>query len=405
MLFSAWFLPLRNSHSLPYLGVWQSGVYRTIASSQDCLLIDAFFRLFRAIVLAAVTGVCGLVLWGGDWQGQALRELAHIGWPQEGKAMGLFRNWFGRASEKDTSVLLQAIEHAVSGVEPLLKHTSGYPERYREPVAKALEYAYALAADLPGPVLVDRESYAKDAFVHVLFPSVDFVQQAFTTSRALQDYLREFPASGELYALMGMRRNEKTIVGMELSGQTIQRDVMQKVVYFTSHTIESPAPSEQQARGKVAWSFFDSLVGKVAARVAARKQGRQSQLQEKDMLMARLRSANASTRPALAEELSRLLSSMQSTIRSLELDNYPEDFAAVMLDPEQHIRLNRTPMILDSMGIRRDSDEGSRGETIIFNDLIGFDRRDWTVTMACCRDVPPESFAARLEDAKRKLVY
>ena len=53
-------------------------------------------------------------------------------------------------------------------------------------------------------------------------------------------------------------------------------------------------------------------------RVELRKQAKQSQLQERDMLMARLRTANAQARPALEEQLAKMLSSMQTTISSLE---------------------------------------------------------------------------------------
>lgn len=321
--------------------------------------------------------------------------------------MGVFGQLFGHGEKpderKDMPELLPAIERAVAGVEPLLKQINGYPDRYRKPVAIALEYAHSLAASMPGPVAVNRESYASDAFIHALFPAVDSVMEALCSSVALQDYRRDFPASDELYALMGMRRHEKTVVGMELSGQTIQRDVVQKAVYFTSHIIENPAPSEQQARDQVAWSFFDSLVGKVKKRVDLRKQDKQSQLQEKDFLMARLHTANAQARPALEEQLAKLLSSMQSTISSLELGYHTEDFDAVLMNPEQYLRLVQTPIILDSMGIRRGSDDASPAGAIIFNDLIGFDRRDWTVTMVHCNDLQSESFAARLEQAYRKL--
>jgi hypothetical protein len=58
---------------------------------------------------------------------------------------------------------------------------------------------------------------------------------------------------------------------------------------------------------------------------------------------------------------------------------------------------------LDSMGIRRDSDNASMAGATIFNDLIGFDRRDWTVTMVHCNNMQSESFATRLEQAYRKL--
>lgn len=317
--------------------------------------------------------------------------------------MGLFGHFFGHDSKRDTPGLLPAIDRAVSGVEPLLKQTNGFPENFRKPVATALAYAHSLAASIPGPVVVDRESYAKDAFVHVIFPDIDSVTEAICSSLALQDYLRDFPSVNELYALMGMRRFEKSMVGMELSGQTIQRDVPQKVVYFTSHTLENPAPSEQQVREQAATSFFDSLVGKVKKRVAERKQGMQSLELEKDMLMARLRTASAQDRLALQAELSRVIDSMQSTISSLELSNYTHDFEAVMLNPEQHLRLDQKPIILDRMGIKRDDGNSGSGNEFTFIDLIGYDRRDWTVTMVRCTGIQGESFSERLEKAYRKL--
>lgn len=317
--------------------------------------------------------------------------------------MGVFRQLFGLDQQKNTPELLSAIDRAVSGVEPLLKQTGRYPEAYRKPVMAALEYAHSLALSVPGPVSVDLDSYARDAYVHAIFSSMDLVYEAFHTSVAMQEYLRQYPTTDEIYALMGMRRREKTMMGLELSGELIQRDVPQHVVYFTSHTVENLAPSEGQARDQIAWSFFDSLVGKVAKRVALRKQEMQSQLQEKDLLMARLHAANAETRPSLKKELSGILSSMQATSRSLDLHNFLDDFEAVLLNPEQHLRLNQSPMILDSMGIRRDSDGMASGEAILFNDLIGFDRRDWTVTMVYCRNIQSETFAARLEAAYRKL--
>lgn len=317
--------------------------------------------------------------------------------------MGLFRLLFSLNQNKDTPELLAAIERAVAKVEPLLMQTGKYPGAYREPVMKALEYARSLALSVPGPVTVDLDSYAKDAFVHAIFPSRDNISEAFRTSLSMQEYLREHHSSDDVYALMGMRRREKTTMGMELSGQVIQQDVPQHMVYFISHTIENPAPSENQAREQMAWSFFDSLVGKVANRVALRKQEMQSQRQELDLLMARLRAANTQERPALESELSRMLNSMPSTASSLDLSNYLDDFESVLLNPEQHLRLDQSSITLDSMGVRRNSDGATQGVAIIFNDLIGFDRRDWTVTMVHCRNIQSETFAARLETAHRML--
>lgn len=317
--------------------------------------------------------------------------------------MGLFRLLFGHGDKEAAPELLAAIERAVCGVEPLLKQSSGYPENFRKPVVNALAYARKLAESVPGPVVIDRESYASNAFVHILFPDIDSVAEAICSSLALQDYLRDFPDVDELYAFMGMRRFEKSLVGMDLAGQTIKRDVVQKVVYFTSHTLENPAHNEQQARERVAMSFFDSLVGKVKKRVEQRKQIKQSQLQEKDMLMARLRTANDRDRPALEKELAGKLVSLQSTIGSLEFSNYIKDFEAVLLEPEHYLHLDQKSLVLDSMGIRRDVGEANSGESFIFNELVGYDRRDWTVSIVRCRNLKSESFAAKLDHAYRRL--
>ncbi|MCK9201905.1 MAG: hypothetical protein M0P59_09725 [Gallionella sp.] len=316
--------------------------------------------------------------------------------------MNVFAHLFGHEPSQPPD-LLPAIERAVNGVEPLLKQTSGYPDDYRAPIQSALEYARTLAAQLPGPVEINRESYAGDPLVHALFPSVESVADALGSSLALQNHLREYPTDGEVYALMGMRRIEKAVVGMRLTGEVVQHDVMQNMIYFTSHTIENPAASEVHARELVAMSLFDRLIGKVAQRIAQRKQEKQVLMQEKDVLMAQLRAADEHSRPALQEQLARLVADLQSAIGTLELDHYQEDFVAVLLEPAQHLRLAQTAIRLDSMGIRRDNAGEAHGETIVFDDLIGYDRRNWTVTMVHCSDLQYEEFASRLERAYRTL--
>jgi len=306
-------------------------------------------------------------------------------------------------NSKEESDLLSAIEEAVFRVEPLLKQTHRYPNAFRKPVLTALEYAHSLALSVPSSIAIDLNPLDWDAYVHAIFSSSEMIQEAFQASRAIQDYLREHPSTDQAYALMGMRRQEKTQMGMELSGEVIQRDVPQQVVYFTSHTIVDPAPTEAEARGRVAWGFFNNLVNKVAKRIALRKEELQSQLQEMDVLKAHLHTASDENRPALKKDLSRMLTHIQATTRSLDLHHYLDDFEAVLLNPEQHLRLDQSTLVLDNMGIRRDSGKSEQGEVIVFNDLVGFDRRNWTVTMVHCRNLKRESFAERLETAYRRL--
>lgn len=315
----------------------------------------------------------------------------------------IFSHLFEFAQNREIPDWLHAVDRAILAIEPYLKQLHEYPEGYRKPVMTALEYAHNLALQVPGPIVVNPDTFAKDAYVHAIFPSADMIAEAFRSSRTVQDYLKEKPKPLEVYALMGMRRLEKSVLGMELSGQVLRRDVPQRVVYFTGHTLENPSPTEKWARVQMAWRFFDSLVGKVAKRVASRKQGMQLQLQEKDTLVARLHEADDDTRPLIQAELSSMLERIQHTNSTLDLHSYLEDFEAVLSNPEQYLRLKQSTMVLDEMGIRRDSEAAKQGRQIVFNDLIGFDRRDWTVTMVHCSNIPSESFAARLETAYRRL--
>ena len=317
--------------------------------------------------------------------------------------MNLLGRWFTHDQNEEVSGLLSAIEHAVNRVEPQLKLAGGYPNAYRKAVKNALEYARSLALSIPGPIEISLDSYARDAYVHAIFPSMENVSEAFRTSQVMQEYLRQYHTNDEVYALMGMRRYEKNILGMELSGDIIQHDVPQHAVYFISHTFASPAPNEMPAREQMTWMFFDKLLDKVAGRIASRKQEMQSLRLKLDSLSADLHTANPEARPVLEAKLSEILTGMSSLARSLDLNNYPADFEAVLLNPEKYLHLNQSPMILDSMGIKRDSDGTARGEKIIFNDLIGFDRRDWTVIIVHCRNIQSETFAARLEAAYRTL--
>jgi len=316
--------------------------------------------------------------------------------------MGVFSHLLG-LNPNDTPEQLSYIERAVSIVEPLLKQSHKYPNAYRKSVLTALEYAHSLAQNVPGPVEIDLEAYARDVFVHAILPSMDTVSEAFNTSLSMQHYLHQHSATGGIFALMGMRRHEKVIMGMEMTGQLIQRDVPQRVVYFTSHTIENPAPTEELTKKKITNSFFDRLVEIVAKRVALRKQDIQIELHEKDILLAELHTADAGARPALQAALSNMLSNMQKSTNFLYFNNYIDIFEDVLLNPEQHLRIKQCSVSLDSMGIKQKDGEMERGNPIIFNDLIGFDRRNWTVAMVHCHNIQSETFASRLDAAYRKL--
>jgi len=315
-------------------------------------------------------------------------------------------DWLGLGKRKSSNDprFQEAIERAVYLVEPLLKQSSGYPGRYRAVLGRTLRYADQLAAAFPGPVELDHEHFARDPFVHALFGSQDILQHSLSLSRAMQEYRRRPDAgSGDIYALMGMRRNEKHTFGMEAEGEILRRDVAQQTVSFSDHTLSCISASEAETRALVAWSIFDSLVARVASHLEGLRQEKSTLDKQRDDHMARLRGSTGERRAALELELGMLLRGLSDATQRLNLDRIPGYFEERLQSPETLVRLERQARRLDGMGILRARDDPSTSHLLDFTDLLGQDRRRWTVTLVHCQQQELPPLSERLEDANRWL--
>jgi hypothetical protein len=317
--------------------------------------------------------------------------------------VGLLGRWLKLGRAPLDADLELAVAQAVDKVEPLLRQVGGYPDRYAWAVAHGLEYARALASQIPGPLSVDREHFATDPTVHALFGSVDEVKAAMCSSQAMREYVQACPVAQEVYALMGMRRRERQALGMDMEGEVLRRDVAQTLVYFSDHTIAQPAESEADSRERIAWSLFDSLIAHVQKRITTRKEEKAALEQEKDELMARLHGGSTQPREVLQQQLQGVLGKLSDVTASLDLRRYAEDFDAVLHEPGKHVYLKEVDMVLDDMGVLRAEGEPSAGKSVRFADLVGRDRRRWTVTLVHCQGIGRPTLSEQLEKANRWL--
>ncbi len=311
-----------------------------------------------------------------------------------------------RPTHAEDASLRAALERAAQKVEPRLRHSRDFPRRLEKPVAHALEYVRGLAQAIPGPVEMSPERFGRDPFVHTLFGSVEQMQHALCMSQAMHEYARRPGGAGpEAYALMGMRRRERLVFGMDMVGEVVRREVAQQVVSFTDHTLSGPAPTEAEARQLLAWNLFDSLLARVAGRLEARRGARQALAKERDDLTAELRRAPPEHRPALEQRLKELLGALSEATLALDLRRLVEDFHEVLLAPERYLRLEQVRLRLDAMGVVRSGDDPQpTSHALDFTDLVGRDRRRWTVVLVHCHPRPELlSMADRLHEASRWL--
>ena len=317
--------------------------------------------------------------------------------------MGWLAAWRGGRHEAADPRLLEWIGRAVDRVDPRLRQVGGFPAAYAKSVAHALDYAHRLADALPGPVLINRETFASDPLVHALFASAEDIQAALCASQAMRTFHGEHPEAREVYAMICMRRGTKALLGMDMVDGLLRRDVPQQAVYFTDHTVAEPGRTEAEARARIAEGFFDSLVTHVVRRIEARKAERAHLEQARDECLARLHGAAPDRRAVLSADLNQILGQLAELGTSLDLRRYIDDFEAVMDAPEQHLYLEHQAMVLDSMGVLRGA-ESPGNTTLEFCDLTGRDRRRWTVVLMYCNQVAEvASLGERLSSAQRWL--
>lgn len=303
--------------------------------------------------------------------------------------MGFIANLLGWGDKSPplTDVERQAIAHAVAVVEPMLKTVSGYEKHLAAPVRNAMAYCDGLVAAVPGPIEVNSHAFASDPLVHALFATCNDITATLGKSRAVKAFLAE-PAhalADEFYALLGMRRFEKNVMGMAVHGDMVCADTPQKLLYFSDHTLRELSPDIEETRRGLRAAAFDSLATSFASELAEMRKVKQELHNEWDMQRA-LSSRSRQTSTLAAEHAQRsaeLEERMRQAAEALSPERLLDALAAWLAAPELHLHLDPTTVSVDRMGVMVDpASSADQVSTLSFPELIGRDRRHWIVLIA-----------------------
>jgi hypothetical protein len=155
-----------------------------------------------------------------------------------------------------------AVESIVEGTDVRMRGVCNYRDQLREGACRLLQHIEQLVDSLPHPFVVDDESLFADPMVRALLSDTQTLRRLFFTNRQLQEY---FSSSGpgdrdEVFALLFLRCREKTILGTEIHGQILMREVRQTACNFYGHRLVAPAPTETAARVGIIIHLFESVV-------------------------------------------------------------------------------------------------------------------------------------------------
>jgi hypothetical protein len=297
-----------------------------------------------------------------------------------------------------TTEVINTVESVVDGTDSKIRLVPGYKKKLQNSVQSSLEFADDLVNQIPSSIEVSRSTFTTDPHVNAFFTNVTDLQSIFSRSSEIHDYMEDsHDSSAHCCALLCMARTEKTVMGMELSGDMLKRDVMQVAVSFSDHRIYSPAPSEPEAREGLKLCLLQGLVSNALERVAKLRLASHHLRSQHQMLHARLRRYQQKSRDIKPRVLmdDSTLRDMEETSRELEgieqqIMKIPrltpqvvlEQVVDVFSQPDDFVRLSKSSLRLNKMGIKISDDSTQPGNLLDLTEVTIGDDRPRVVTLA-----------------------
>lgn len=326
------------------------------------------------------------------------------------------RRFEGRESgRRDAARVTEALERVVEDTDPSIRFVRGYKKKLHHAIAASLDYADQVVAEIPGAIEVSRKTFVADPYVNAFFVNVKDLQMIFSHSSEIREFMDV--CSGHdithCYALLCMRKSEKTVLGIELEGDVLRHDVRQTAVSFSDHRIYSPAPTEAETRQGLRQCLFEGLKTHALGRIMHLKVENHRLQQERQRLNARLRRLQHQTRDtreqvpidvrvaAEMEDIRQKLEKIEGSLlnsRMVAPEESLNQVHAVFKRPDDFVRIHKTSLSLNKMCIKIDERSTQPSNRINLTEVVIGDDLPRVVTLAKFpRDelLPPTEFLSQ----------
>jgi hypothetical protein len=264
--------------------------------------------------------------------------------------------------------VFNTVENVVDGTDSKIRLVPGYKKKLQNTIQSSLEFADDLVDQIPEAIEISGSHFTSDPYVNAFFTNITDLQSIFSHSSEIHDYMEDtHDDNGSCCALLCMKRTEKTVMGMELSGDMLKKDVLQVAVSFSDHRIYSPAPSEPETREGLKTCLFQGLVTNALERIVKLQLASHRLQSQRQMLQARLRRYRQKAREVAQDTRSdnRIAHAIEETSQELgkteeQMMHTPlltpqvalEQVTDVFSNPDDFIRIRKFPLSLSKMGIK-----------------------------------------------------
>lgn len=190
----------------------------------------------------------------------------------------------------DEALIEKATERVLAGTDPRLRALGDCHKRLRGPVVKAGHHVVAMVEALPAPAEISPQAFGGDPKLRAFFASGEHLCEVLGRFNSLRDYLAELPPPlpDEIFGLLTADREERNVFAMEVTGDTLRRDVMQVAVNFSNHRYIGPTGNEADTRRELKKRAFDFLIEKALERIMDERSKRRGLDKQRHLLRQKL---------------------------------------------------------------------------------------------------------------------
>ncbi len=304
-----------------------------------------------------------------------------------------------------------ALDRVIGMVDPLVRAAPRLDKHLLAAVEHALGYCQSLVSALPGPIEINRRSFAQDMLVHALFATPTDIDEMLGRSQAVRDFLQrpECWASDCFCAMLAARRLQKRQFGMAQQGNVIRSDVPQEVVYFSDQTLIEPSCSLETTRQRLQARALESLLRSFNAHVDQLRRERQGLRADLSVEHAQLLALQQQHHADEDERHTRHLVELDLRLRENSEALMPEHLVEVLAEflrhPESALALTPVSIRIDRMGIVHEpSEPGDDAQTIEFPELSSRDRRQHLATLVRITREEAQAAVAKSIDRQKRYV-
>jgi len=308
--------------------------------------------------------------------------------------MGLF-NFLSRFQDRSATAstdeirpreeLLEAVDLVVKLSHPNIYYVSHYRKKLIPAVEHTLKYADELIDRMSAPISIEKDSWNKNPFIRKTFMNNSSFQEFFSQNKELNAFFQKTNAS-RCCTLLMMNRQDRKVLGVEIDGEIVRRDVLQTSIDFSKHRIVAPMASEEETRKELSLRVLELLAShslKEILSLIALKRDMETEkrileikVNLKDSLVQRRKSLmpddsdNIEDTHDAGDVLGRIDKEI-SEVR-VQLDE-PEDYLNRVTDllfhPEQFLKLEPVRLLVNDMNIIIKSDKPVDADEIRFTEV------------------------------------